>query len=686
MSWKLNCLIRTTKQLQTCPYVPNPFSRTAVRSFTLGNNRHKNIVENNHLRQLLFYAPPCCLQSSLRGFSQDVPSINTEMEGPNEQKTANALFDNHRPIPAPMTAKDPQHASGFLTSAREGSSAIEENEERSADRQFFDELRKCTSPCDVLDLVAKFPVSKKYVSNCLATMWMLTKRLSDDQKRYERRLMFEHPQFSQVCQCVMHEAKFMWRDALAYSFLAVVKLGIPQNTRLVQTLLRVCQERLNEFDDRCLSILATTLQGMEKSKNVDALQIGLQLVVEQRIPKISNMFMLQTMMKCIGKDAPLSLKTKLENRALSQMHQFTFPNAQHMFGVLAEMNHRSLPILEACSNKVIENIQGMPFWPLLTILRSCRDLYYRNSALFSAVADYTATAFYMWDIKQVVLFLLAFENLGFRPVHLMDMFAEKMMSRPESLNMKDTVSVLKCYSSLNHTPKGQKNRFLEALNSVLKTYLSRISNVDLLRAVYSFCIFGYLPQPALDQLLQDEILHDLVTSAGQNVEQNEIMLHAINVCLELDGNSLTKRAALPTEKLPSPSAWDFLDVQEVLLTLLGDKSLFRENLQLANGYNIDFEILMDASTRVAMPNTDPDQLGDNSNIQRIALLCAPASAFCFDSRHPRGRLAMKMRHLHLLGYRVILIHYPEFQKLKKEEAHEFLKGEIFSAEACSLSN
>ncbi|XP_008113136.1 FAST kinase domain-containing protein 2, mitochondrial [Anolis carolinensis] len=685
MSWKLNCFIRTTKQLQACPYVLSPFSRTAVKSFTLGNNGHKNTVRNNNLRQLLFYSPPFCLQSSIRGFSQDVPSINTEREDPNEQKTASALFDDDGPIPAPVTVKDPQHASDFLTSAREDSSAIEENDERSASRQFFDELRKCTSPCDVLDLVARFPVSEKYVSNSLATMWMLTKKLSEDQKRYEKRLMFEHPQFSQVCQSVMNEAKFMWRDDLAYSFLAVVRLGIPQSTRLVQTLLRVCQERLNEFDDRCLSIVATTLQGMEKNKNVDALQIGLQLVVEQRIPKISNMFMLQTMMKCIGKDAPLTLKKKLESKALSQMHQFTLPNAQHMFGVLAEMNHRSLPILEACSNKIIENIQGIPFWPLLNVLRSCRDLHYRNSALYYTISDYAATAFYMWDIKQVVLFLLAFENLSFRPVHLMDKFAEKVMSRPESLNMRDTVSVLKSYSLLNHTPKGQKDRFLEALNSALKTYLSRISNADLLRAVYSFCIFGYLPQPALDQLLQDEILHDLVTSDGQNVEQNERMLHAINVCLELDGNSLTKRAALPTDKLPSP-ALDFLDVQEVLLTLLGDGSLFRENVQLANGYNLDFEILMDANRSVVMPNTDPDQLGDNSNIQRIALLCAPVSAFCVDSRHPRGRLAMKMRHLRLLGYRVILIHYQEFQKLKKEEAHEFLKGEIFSAETSSPSN
>ncbi|XP_042301400.1 FAST kinase domain-containing protein 2, mitochondrial isoform X2 [Sceloporus undulatus] len=586
MSWKLHCLTRTMKLLQACHYIQSPFSRTAVRSFILGVNGYENTMHNVYLRRLLFYAPPCWLQSSLRVFSQDAQSVNTEREDRNEQKTADALLEEDVPSPELMTLKAPQTQSGFLASSGEGRSAVEENDERNASQQFFDELRKCASPCDVLDIVAKFPVSEKYVSNCLATMWMLTKKLSEDQKHYERRLMFEHPQFSQVCQCLMREARFMWRDDLAYSMLAVVKLGVPQNTWLVQTLLRACQERLNEFDDRCLSVVATTLQGMEKSKNVEALQIGLQLLVEQRIPKISSVFMLQTMMKCIGKDAPLSLKMKLEDKVLSQMHEFTLPNAHHMFSVLAEMNHRSLPVLNACSNKIIENIQGIPFWRLLTILRSCNDLQYRNNTLYSAIADYIATTFYMWDTKQVVVFLLAFENLSFRPVDLMDKFAEKVMSHPESLNMKDIVSVLKAYSLLNHTPKGQKDKFFEALNTALKKYLSRISHVDLLRAVYSFCIFGYLPQPALNQLLQEEVLHDLVTLGSRNVEQNEMMLRVINVCLELDGNSSTKPAILSVEKLPLPSAWDFPDVQEVLLTLLGDGNLFRENVQLANGYTI----------------------------------------------------------------------------------------------------
>ncbi|XP_015271491.1 PREDICTED: FAST kinase domain-containing protein 2 [Gekko japonicus] len=676
MKKHLGCFIRTISQMQVCPSAMSPCSRTVVRTYVLRTNGHKSAIQSLYLRRCPLYISPCWLQSA-GFFSQDAFIVSTESANANEQKTANGLLNDQTQSSRPVTEEVTEPPSGSMVTAATDRSAGEETDKRSVAQQYFDELRKCASPCDVLDLVSRYPISSKYISNNLTTMWMLTKRLSEDQRRYERQLMFEHPHFSQLCQCAMQEARYMWRDDLAYSLHAIVRLGVPQNTRLVQTLLRICQERLNEFDDRSLSVVASTLQGMEKCKNVEALQTGLQLLVEQRIPKISSLFMLQTMMKCMGVDSPLSLKTKVENKILSQIDQLTFPNAYHMFSALAEMNFRSLPILNACSDKIIENIEGIPFWRLLTILRSCNDLLYRNSALFSAIADYAASAFYMWDTKQVVLFLSAFENLGFRPASLMDAFAEKVISHPDSLILKDILAVLRAYSVLNHLPEGQDQQFLQVLNGALTSYLPRIPNVDLLRAVYSFCILGYLPQPALDQLLQDEVLHELMTEDGQNLEQIEMMLRTVNICLALEGHSVPRPAiGLSVEKQSSPSHSHFPEMQEVLFALLGDASLFRSNVKLTCGHNIDFEILMDAN-RTVVPSIEADQPGDDSRIQRVAVLCVPASALCFGSRHPRGRLAMKMRHLSLLGCRVVLVHYPEFQKLKKDEAVQFLKGEIF---------
>ncbi|XP_037768253.1 FAST kinase domain-containing protein 2, mitochondrial [Chelonia mydas] len=680
MNNKVGCLIRTMRHLHVSGSKLGPSFRMAMRTYTLGISRHKSAIQSVNLRRFLLNVPPHRLESSLRLLSHGAPVYSKGDATVQEQKAAKSLLDEHM-----------QSSSSALDPLEEDRSVVEENlvvkSERSQSQQFFDDLQKCTSPCDVLDLVSKSAISEKHCSNCFTTMWVLTKKLSEDQKRYEKQLMVEHPAFMQLCQRLMQESRSMWCDDLVYSLHAVVKLGVSQNTRLVQTLLRVSQERLNEFDDRCLSVVSTTLATMEKSRNVDALQAGLQLLVEQRIPKISNIFMLQSMMKCIGKDAPLSLKRKFENRVLKELDHLTPLNAQHMFSALAAMNHCSMPILDACSNKIIESIHGTPFWQLIHVLRSCSILRYRNVVLYSAIANYVTSAIYMWDTKQIVLFLSAFEGLRFRPVELMDILAEKVTSHPESLNLKDILSILRVYSLLNHVPKCQNQEFLESLNSALNKYLTRISNVDLLKAVYSFCILKYLPQPALSQLLQGDNLNELLKSDGLNKEQNEMMLHCVNMCLELDSPpSFTKPATVFINKPSSPLVSDLPEVQEALLKLLGDERMVQQNIQLPHGYSIDFEIKMDADRKKVLPVTEVDDPADVPNVQRVAVLCAPPSAFCFGTRHPRGKLAMKMRHLKALGYHVILVHYQEFKKLKKEEAIECLKGEIYSANAFPFSD
>ncbi|CAM4633654.1 FAST kinase domain-containing protein 2, mitochondrial [Caretta caretta] len=680
MNNKVGCLIRTIRHLHVCGSKLGPSFRTAMRTYTLGISRYKSAIQSVNLRRFLLNVPPHRLESSLRLLSHGVPVYSKGDVTVKEQNVAKSLLDEHM-----------QSSSSALDPLEEDRSVVEENliakSERSQSQQFFDDLQKCTSPCDVLDLVSKSAISEKHCSNCFTTMWALTKKLSEDQKRYEKQLMVEHPAFMQLCQRLMQESRSMWCDDLVYSLHAVVKLGISQNTRLVQTLLRVSQERLNECDDRCLSVVSTTLATMEKSRNVDALQAGLQLLVEQRIPKISNIFMLQSMMKCIGKDAPLSLKRKFESRVLKELDHLTPLNAQHMFSALAVMNHCSMPILDACSNKIIESIHGTPFWQLIHVLRSCSILRYRNVVLYSAIANYVTSAIYMWDTKQIVLFLSAFEGLRFRPVELMDILAEKVTSHPESLNLKDILSILRVYSLLNHVPKCQNQEFLESLNSALNKYLTRISNVDLLKAVYSFCVLKYLPQPALSQLLQGDNLNELLKSDGLNKEQNEMMLHCVNMCLELDSPpSFTKPATVFIKKPSSPLVSDLPEVQEALLKLLGDERMVQQNIQLPHGYNIDFEIKMDADRKKVLPVTEVDDPADVPNVQRVAVLCAPPSAFCFGTRHPRGKLAMKMRHLKALGYHVILVHYQEFKKLKKEEAIECLKGEIYSANAFPFSD
>ncbi|NWW69923.1 FAKD2 protein, partial [Climacteris rufus] len=520
-------------------------------------------------------------------------------------------------------------------------------------------------------------------TNSLTTAWRLFKKLSEEQQRYEKQLIFEHPAFVKLCQRLLRDARRMTRGDLVFSLHAVVNLGVPQNTLLVQTLVRVCQEKLNQLDNRCISVLATTLAGMDKDKNVSALQAGLQLLVEQRISSIRDIFVMQNLMKCMGKDIPVSLKKKLEMAVLREIDGLTFPNALRMFLALVAMNYCSLPILNACSKKIQENVHDAPFRQLIFILEACHALQYYNVKLFAAFADYVNSTAYLWDKKQIILFLSACEVLGFQPSELMDIFAEKVIEDPEFLNLKNLLIVLRVYSRLNYVPRVQKHLFFGTLHSCLSKCLPQISNTELLKAMYSLGILGCLPHHALDELLQKDSKDELILAGDVNKEQNEVMLRCVKTCMELDSPSFTKPAFLLTESLSSLVSLSLRKAQWALTELLGDENMFRQNVQLPYKYHIDFEIRMDLDRKKVLPITAADDHPD-SCVQRLALLFAPKAAFCLGTAHPRGKLAMKKRHLTKLGYHVILIQKKKFQEMTNEDAIEFLKGKIYSEDAFSF--
>ncbi|XP_068052259.1 FAST kinase domain-containing protein 2, mitochondrial [Anomalospiza imberbis] len=659
MNNKISYLLNTVRCVHRYSSVLTHKSSATTRKHILWIGRYRDPLGNVNFRKLLLSILPSLRGSSLRFVSQKADVYSTGAEALVSEKASQSSLEVGKLDDSGSLKAKADHSDPFFTS-----------------------LRKCSCPCDALDLAAEAAVSIKHYTNSLTMAWRLFKNLSEEQQRYEKQLIFEHPAFVKLCQQLLRDARRMMRRDLVFSLHALVSLGVPQNTLLVQTLVRVCQEKLNQLDNRCISVLATTLAGMDKDKNVGALQAGLQLLVEQRISSIRDIFILQNLMKCLGKDAPVFLKKKLEMAVVREIDGLTFLNALRMFLVLAAMNYCSLPILNPCSKKIQENVHDVPFRQLILILEACHTLQYRNVKLFSALADYVNSTAYLWDKRQIMLFLSACETLGFQPTELLDIFAEKVTEDPDFLNLKNLLIVLRVYSRLNHVPRVQKHLFFETLHSCLNKCLPQISNTELLKAVYSFSILGYLPHRALDELLQKDSKDELIQPDDLK-EQNTVMLRCVKTCMELDSPCFTKPAFVLTENLSSLVSLNLRKAQEALIELLGDENMFRQNVRLPYNYHIDFEIRMDSDRKKVLPIVATDDHPD-SRVQRLAFLFAPVSAFCLGTTHPQGRLATKKRHLKKLGYHVILIQNKKFQEMKNEDAIEFLKRKIYSEDTFSF--
>lgn len=640
MSNKASFVLWNFRQLSTLV----PTSRT-LSIYSLGFCRPKIAHSNWNLRNLPLNVFHDRMRPSVRYLFQDAfilksRSSDFQSEGLN---TVTLVGINRLLCPRRLSF-DLKHSFVSVGTSDNGLKKVNFHHEVSSEDVLSKEMKPTTisytklaeesnSLSDVLDIFSKaptFPSSKYFLA-----MWTVAKRMSDDQRRCEKQLMFNHPVFHHLCEQMMREAKILRYDHLLFSLHAIVKLGVFQHTLLVQTLLRVIQERINECDERCLSILSTLLEAMEPCKNVYALRTGLWLLVDQKLWKIKHVLTLQIVMKYIGKDAPVALKRKLEMKALRELDGFSVLNSQHMFEVLSAMNHRSVTLLNECSKVVIDNIHGCPPKILINILQSCKDLQYQNSDLFRGIADYVAATFDMWKLKQVLFLLISFEKLGFRPIDLMNLFMKKIVEDPKLLNKKSVVPILHVYSSLNHISKCQNEEFLDVMAGALTGCLPYISSENLLNAVCSFCIMNYFPSAAVHQLLQKDVISELLTSG--DVEGNVHKLHKLDACLKLDHSSCHKALDTALPQPPSSPSYPNAKVAEVLSGLLGGgEGCFSKDVQLPHNYRIDFEIRMDAK-------------------RRIAVLCVPRSVYCLDSSHPRGFFAMKMRHLNVMGFHVVLV-------------------------------
>lgn len=118
-----------------------------------------------------------------------------------------------------------------------------------------------------------------------------------------------------------------------------------------------------------------------------------------------------------------------QRKALSMTDQFSLPNTQHMISTMATMGFYSRPLLDACSKKIrgnlfyitsvcvynlnyltlqfshficlLDNLHGIPFNKLLTVLLSCKELHYRDLDLLTATSDYIVSVIDIWTNKQV---------------------------------------------------------------------------------------------------------------------------------------------------------------------------------------------------------------------------------------------------------------------------------------------
>ncbi|XP_068612574.1 FAST kinase domain-containing protein 2, mitochondrial [Brachionichthys hirsutus] len=545
---------------------------------------------------------------------------------------------------------------------------------------FRDQLQHCVCPSDVLDLAVGYVLTAHEVSWSLSQMWITIRVMTIEQTRYELQLMFQHPAFDELLQRAVTMVGQMQNSNLAYSLISMVRLGVPQQSRVVQTFLRACQENLNGFNETSLSILASCLALMEESPNVAGLKEGMRLVVKARLPTITNVTAVQTMMHLSGKDCPPDLKQKLEEKVLSMADQFDIRNGCKILLTMASMKFHSIPLLLFCAKMIREHMDEIPVTNLLAILGACDELLFRHLSLFADISDHVAST-EMCSNKQLLFFMSKFKRLRFCPTALMEVFAETVISKPDTITRKDMFCILSVYAYFNYDLQQRRQPFLDSLTRVLDSYLPSMAPSDLLKVVSSLCVLGHFPAAPLQQLLHSSAVDTFRTAGQRPAVVKKRTFQIVDSCLRIDRPPHLTALSVPTfllEDSPGSNLAEKTWLAQNLQALVKDQegSTVQDSM-VENFYFIDGVI--NKPSRPSVPGGSTDSGEERSPAtcsQRIAVIWDPYS-FCLGTSHPCGLLAVKIRHLKILGFDQVLALQLPVRYMSNDDRLNYLRRKIF---------
>ncbi|XP_061411760.1 FAST kinase domain-containing protein 2, mitochondrial isoform X3 [Lethenteron reissneri] len=535
----------------------------------------------------------------------------------------------------------------------------------------------------------------------LIACWRTLRALPPDRAAYEQRRMLQHPHFPGLCQQVLRTSRYLTPGLLGYTLAAATRLGIPLRSRLVQMLIRTAQDR-----------------------NTQALRAALTMRAQLALPEVDRVPVLLMLMYHLGPTVPTALKDKLVTQAwaLFVLDQFTTANVLRLFFSLARMQHNAPELLSAASPIIAGNLQELKLSELLQLLKACNQLGYYNTQLFSSIAEHAVTRLQLYGLNEACTLLLLLSRLRFRHPGLLDAVALLLLQEqqqqeqqqeqpmPCHLDKKNLMVLLHIYSLLNHQPHGAAETFLEVLSSALEHHLPELSAHELFVGVRALCILGRRPPSAVaSALLADHSCTELlsVSVAADSLKrlQNELELQAIRLSLHLQKKLPGVPAVEAASSSPDPNPSSLTrcpELPSVLTEALRGSGQVRVGVTVGGLYSIDAEVtlqgtevlqFLQGNECLALPDQDnPHNQGDCLHVPgdgacilredplpkplRVAMLWCHPAEFCLGSQHPCGKLALKVRNLHALGYRVTLVSSSQWKRLQPESRVPFLRQKL----------
>uniref|UniRef100_A0A3P9JJ04 Fas-activated serine/threonine kinase n=1 Tax=Oryzias latipes TaxID=8090 RepID=A0A3P9JJ04_ORYLA len=446
----------------------------------------------------------------------------------------------------------------------------------------------------------------------------------------EGRQILEHQDFQTLCDAIVSDCAKFDNFSVVNCLYAVAALGLPSNSQLVQALEAESQSRLNQFNQKDMSMVFSSSMKLHPGSQhplTEACLAGLEKNLErERHPQTLFLLLsyyrlkwcsLQSSEPTAGGAATTGTSSSantppnpdqlLANRKILRL-------VKHTLASVSAVRDQEMVLLDemlaACareaSNKSLELIFSSHLFYQNRQERFIVSLAEELSKKVDSITPYTMA---------LIAKYIARHRL--RETRLLDTIADFLVKKAEYLDSKVIQKLVFPFSRMNYRPSNEQ-QFFSRLEEVLelKALSSPLATVNILMSLFQL---GHFPGLVLHRVFSSAFISNVTNSPYALIVRRYLSL--LDAAVELEYRDYTGPRlqdthkvlmfdhALTADEVNRKYSYKGL-VAEALRQLLGEQS-YKQDEVLPPGYYTDFVLWLDSSGRV-LPITSGASLPDSA--------------------------------------------------------------------------
>lgn len=220
---------------------------------------------------------------------------------------------------------------------------------------------------------------------------------------------------------------------------------------------------------------------------------------------------------------------------------------------------------------------------------------------------------------------------------------------------------------------------LDRSSEIVVRDFNYMNGISIVQALLALVFYKSCPQQLITMVFSDDFIKRLEQEISMCYSKNTYPQRVMNqvmqlnraVCLDCPEMNVKwfQQSYIEAQgsKLPAMQSRLQVEVTNLLLDIVKSEEFLGVNRVTPYGYRVDFELFIDQYNRFVKPlPEDYHHVNYLPHVTKIAILLLNNKVFCDnDFNRLKGSELLRMRHLEMLGYRVIHVKISDFNALYK---------------------